>query len=717
MFAALLFLLSAFAFLGSVPVAKAAWTTVATSTTSDATLHNFQGQVFHANGYYWVFYFDGLHEGYVSSADGGTWSAETTLTTSCAFSTGEWAFTVSGTTVYRVCASQGDTFYVDTGTLGSGTITWGTESGAITKVKTGNIGTLSSVSTALDSSGKWWVVAPSTDGTDYFLEAWDCSSGCLTASNWSDSNAILISSTYWPIAKVTALTSGRLSVVYAFPTPHALHVETFDGSAWSSVATTSATDYTQYFSCVAIGDVTECAAPDGTDSLVAYLSVAYDANSPAWSSETNLSGATCAGGNPDASISTNGTSKLVVYFSCEGTSTYYTASIDSGSSWSSVTTDATAETTTYDIAASFAIDSSGFMQAVWTSGSGTSYDIRFSNVGPGVTESFNVKTADSGPSATIGISGGCGLTNSSFTGDGSNHTYYDLTPSCSVTLTEPTDTASTRFRFAGNHTSLQFTTCGAGSCAPESSVNYYQYYLTMPSSGLTVSGDQFGTATAGTVSSGFYDYHATLAVTSLKYTSDFVNDFPGWVYEEPTQHFVVLLNRSASILPAFSSNVLTFSASLVKATVYIPPDFNVVAGQVYDDGVAVAYTTVASGEISFSGSSVFKIDIEPVSSPGSTGSTGNNGTPTCNAPYVYSQTVGACVLQQMTTTTSPTQSTPPPSPTQSTFLVVYGPDLTTLGLVSAFGLILVWGAVRRRHIGPRRRAARGMNKLGDEEHD
>lgn len=505
--------------------------TVATSTSLAATELNFQGRVFHANGFYWVFYFDGTSEGYKSSSSGSSWSAETTITSSCVSASAVSSFFVSGTTVYMACNSSTDTFYVDTGTLGSGTITWGTESAAITKIKTSTGASYPVISTTLDSNGKWWVVTESYDGTDWYAETWSCSSSCLTSTNWSNSNVVSMgTSSDWPV--IVALTSGKVAVVWG---DGALTVETFSGSAWSSAVGTTATDYiSAYGSCVAIGDTIECALADLTDKLVVYLSAAYNSNSPTWSAETNLSGSLCTG-EPDASIATDGSSHLGVYFTCEGTSTYYTTSANSGSTWSSVTTDSNGgETTASYVSVSPSTDSNGDMQAIWTSGSASPYNVRFSDVNvfnPDVTLPLTCTASPSGLGSAhlplITVSGGS-PSPSSFTCDGTTHD-VSIASSSAYTLANPAAGSTSQWVFKGNGTSSSDTghgtSCASGTCTALTFTDYqeisesWQIVAEAQSKfdaglGITFTGEQSGTA--------------SLTVCSITTTSAATDLCTGW---------------------------------------------------------------------------------------------------------------------------------------------------------------------------------------------
>src|SRR5271154_1086491 len=111
-----------------------------------------------ANGLFWVFYNDGASWGYRSSANGITWSPETTFTSSVPTPPGgttDMAFTCSGNAVYYVGGKESigeGAFYYNSGTLNSnGVVGWNGETGVTTSGKVDGYPSI-----ALDSSGAGW---------------------------------------------------------------------------------------------------------------------------------------------------------------------------------------------------------------------------------------------------------------------------------------------------------------------------------------------------------------------------------------------------------------------------------------------------------------------------------------------------------------------------------------------------------------------------------
>ena len=402
------------------------------------------GLTFYSNGYYWVFYFDGTNYGFRTSTTGSSWSSETTIATSCSVSAGTMSFYLSGSTVYRACWNGGD-FYVDTGILGSGTISWGTETGIAAKQSTASP---SSISTTVDSSGNWWVSFGSQSGTSEYIEVWTCASSCLTSTNWSSSEDLSDGTTNGWSTQVLSLTSGKLALVAGNPNGESyLQVQTYSGSAWSGsgLVDSANTDYQWMGSCATISDTVYCVTADDVGDGLMFLSVAYS-TSPSWSSESEISSQCSGVGQPWSSIASDGSSHLGVYFLCQGsTSTYYMTSSNSGSSWSSLVTDSNGgETSASRVSCSFATDANGDMQCVWTSGSSSPYNVRFADVTvftlsdvPSVAQTKNCAVT------TAATSGTCAFASNVPTGD--IVAVGVVTSSSADTVSTVTDSASNTY--------------------------------------------------------------------------------------------------------------------------------------------------------------------------------------------------------------------------------------------------------------------------------
>ena len=86
-----------------------------------------------------------------------------------------------------------------------------------------------------------------------------------------------------------------------------------------------------------------------------------------------------------------------------------------------------------------------------------------------VTQPITLTVSPSGQATGTFTLSGCGV--SPTTHSGSGQTSYTATPSCTITITVPTDAADTRLRFSGG-TTTTVGTCGSGTCT-DSSITYY----------------------------------------------------------------------------------------------------------------------------------------------------------------------------------------------------------------------------------------------------
>ena len=125
--------------------------------------------------------------------------------------------------------------------------------------------------------------------------------------------------------------------------------------------------------------------------------------------------------------------------------------------------------------------------------------------GTAVCQPMTITTANSAPSAT-GTLTGCNVSPTTIPFDGAMHT-FTASALCTITITVPTDGATTRHRFSGG-TTWTVMTCASGNCGGSSTTVYYQLgetYQATPvnpptwDSGLTpitISGTVLGTASS-----------------------------------------------------------------------------------------------------------------------------------------------------------------------------------------------------------------------------
>jgi len=358
-------------------------TTTAGGVYGGGTAAAFQGQVCLANGRWWVFYYDGTNEGWRSSTDGSSWSSEYAIGTYGVPYVGGFGFFCQGNNVYYLDTSSPNAqAYFNSGTLSSdGSINFAGE--ASISVHNTPAGTGGFDSIVRDTSGTFWVSVIGKDSSGYYhMEVWYCASTiCATSGgsgNWylsQDYNTGTKVGAWF--AKLSALTSGKLSLILAGAgIASTMKVETYSGSAWSSLATTTGSTYdVAQSSCIAILDTTECGVSDGSN--VYYLSAPYNSNSPQWSSAVSIDTGT------SATISTDGSNTLVVSYIHSSTEVDYKSSNDGGSTWNSRVAYGTSENNPLAIDGPFSVGTAAtgtFAQAAWKEGSSSPYNVVFSAI-------------------------------------------------------------------------------------------------------------------------------------------------------------------------------------------------------------------------------------------------------------------------------------------------------------------------------------------------
>ena len=421
-----------------------------------------------ANGLFWVFYNDGTNWGWKSSSNGQTWSSQSTFTSSVPPpqpGTNDLGFYCSGTSVYYAGGTQSlDThFYYDTGTLNAdGTITWVGPESAIATL--GNHVGYTSIT--LDTSNNVWVALQSQNtggGGPYYNEVWELTSA------WGSSLTLTFASVL-PIPQIVPLTSGKMALIYG--TGHmAIGTETLTGATWTAGPSTSASNYFPQFStAVTIGDTVEYCASD--QSNVYYLTYAYGGAS--WSSPTTIASALAC------SATTDGVSVLGLFYVTSPTTMTYSQSNNGGSTFASQVTVSNAESSVGWVGAGLAVSLSPAKQAiaVWVSGSGSPYNVRFANISTAPVVNEAVTITDANPPAPTGTAfvSGCHATVASIPMDGLPHT-FGADPSCPLTFTVQTDGTYSRYRFSADSPTWTFTT-GTTSPDPHATSVYYQYSVT-----------------------------------------------------------------------------------------------------------------------------------------------------------------------------------------------------------------------------------------------
>ncbi|MDE1853769.1 MAG: RHS repeat protein [Thaumarchaeota archaeon] len=352
--------------------------TVASSSDYNALLHGYAGRVFYANYRWWVFFRDGATntERWVSSADGISWTAPTTLATACSVTQEtDIGFAVSGNQIVYACQNSQTvkSFYFGSGVLNAGgSISWGSES---TVPIAYYFYLYAGFTLAFDTSGNYWVqfmgcsVSDCGTGTYTYATVYEHSS-----LGWSLSLALTYGQFFWAILPLTA---GKMALVnygagiyqYSFVIP-------YNGTWGSQVMATRTCNSPQMSSVNSLGDTVELACVSqiqgSANTPLYYESWTYDQSS--WSSSAQL-----LLSSPSAAVTNDGSGDvLLAYFTSPSTLVYQT-SHDSGATWGSPVTLSTTESLQgYEIAAQRCpCHGSTIVGFAWESGSSSPYSIRF----------------------------------------------------------------------------------------------------------------------------------------------------------------------------------------------------------------------------------------------------------------------------------------------------------------------------------------------------
>jgi hypothetical protein len=337
--------------------------------TGTATSNSGQNKLVYAQGLWWAFYSDGTNIAYETSPDGSVWSSPTTVSSSSDSTKGyDFSIWTSGSTIYYVLTAydKSASFLWRYGTLqSSGTISWTISETTVSTTNT----VYSYDSMATDSSGNVWVALNTNDGTNTHVEVWRYS-----AAVWSkvddispltiDEMAILT-----PLSTGVALVYGEGSV-----TAQVKVITSATGASWSS-AVSPPSDYslfsssvdsitnTVYFAGLASGSA---GATTGTVNFWTFTSGAGST-----SSETQLQGTTSGW---SASISDEPSKTLVVFYGA-GSNLYMLSSLDFGTTWSSIQTISSSETSVTGVTSA-----EGGNAVLWTSGGSSPFNVRFASI-------------------------------------------------------------------------------------------------------------------------------------------------------------------------------------------------------------------------------------------------------------------------------------------------------------------------------------------------
>jgi hypothetical protein len=338
--------------------------TVTTETAGNAqTGFNAQVTVLYGAGLYWSFYVP-ISEviTYSTSSDALSWSAGTALAGWPGNSPQDWSIYSSGTTVYMVDTTTAGNFDWRYGTLTSGgTITWTIGITSVASLYT----TRANPYITVDGSGNVWVADTEyAAGPVYYLEVYENVGG-----SWSNVYSHLND---FGIQSVIPLANGGVSLIWQDASTGAISILGWSGSAWSSPSSPSSIYSTQW-SATAISNTIYFVGEDAVVGNVRFWSSVYPFSSV--SAETILNSGTT---NEWASVTTDGSSKLVAVYAPSSTTMDYRVSLNSGASWGperSITT--TEASITNGDGNTFPRMNGNIGYGEFTEGTGSPWSIRF----------------------------------------------------------------------------------------------------------------------------------------------------------------------------------------------------------------------------------------------------------------------------------------------------------------------------------------------------
>ncbi len=343
--------------------------TKAGSGPSAGTSYSFERKVIYSQGLWWAFYSDGTNIGYSTSPDGSVWSPETTLPASVGSTEGyNFNIWVRGSTIYYVltASEQSASFLWGYGTLRStGAISWTISETSVST--TNKVDSYNSIVT--DTSGNVWVALNTNDGTNTHIEVWKYSSGTWAKEDDISPLASDIVPLLVPLSNGVALIYGEGSITSTVNV-----ITTTTGSTWST-AVSPPSDYALFSSsATAIGSTLYFAGLASTSTGVTTGTVnfwSFVNGASATSAETQLQSSTSGW---IVSISQEPSDTLIVFYG-SGTTVSMIYSMNFGKAWSSAETLSSSETSITGLSSTYA--GSG---VVWTSGSSSPFNIRFSAV-------------------------------------------------------------------------------------------------------------------------------------------------------------------------------------------------------------------------------------------------------------------------------------------------------------------------------------------------
>ena len=360
---------------------------IVATTSYEETMTCHQRKTFHENGYFWVFYYDSSDDTlkYKSSSNGLTWSSPVTV------ATGLWAwydfdiFLEDDTTIHLVYTDSTTNFPIYTtyymkGTLGSGTITWGTAYVVVSGVE------VDIPSITLDTNGYPWVGYRNvSNGVDYVAVK------KATTTDGSSWGAEFVLSTGRSVI-LNRLPGGKLFAVYE--RGYSIYGRLYNGTAWESEVLIFYAGHVlcskfAYSSIVDDSGKLHIVARDYRDGDIEYM--CYDSSTGSWT--TSSPSQVAAGSAYLGGLSINSTSQEIYLWYHRSNTIYYKKY--SGGSWGSEIAVWTRTNLVERHWSVYANTSGSYVGGFWLEGTAPSYNVVHGDLGVAYNNPPNAPTLDS----------------------------------------------------------------------------------------------------------------------------------------------------------------------------------------------------------------------------------------------------------------------------------------------------------------------------------
>ncbi|MCU0860670.1 MAG: hypothetical protein MUE55_08825, partial [Thermoplasmata archaeon] len=327
------------------------WAVDSSGPTSTATQSSNQRKVFQDGANFWSFYVDGSDTIYAYSSNGGlTWTTFTRAFNTSGVTTVSVWYDPADDTVYAVgdTSSNSNNVRVKSGTVGSSSISWGTE--YTVSVSSNNMANKNSF-ICKDENGYLWIMATSKTGTSTYDLAVYKSTSVDDISAWGLSSLMLTTDSSTNTVKGSILPAGSGSdmwAVYNYDLKVAARKYTNSNTSWWGeqnifTGAGSGLDYINTAPASALVDeegVVHVVYGDDTKNGVAKPSIRYSyQDGSGWSSIYPLDDAGGGAANKHPSISLDTVSDAVyAIWVQDDTENLYCKKLPYGSStWSSLT--------------------------------------------------------------------------------------------------------------------------------------------------------------------------------------------------------------------------------------------------------------------------------------------------------------------------------------------------------------------------------------------